>query len=187
MFDGKEFLSWRPVFVSGWQNITSTHWESLLVFISLVKVLLLIQFSRYTLKVVSNGNRACPRCLFFYVGCLVLSKNHWAQCHFGGFGGRNIMFILTVLISVQCFIYGLPVSDQLSRLHMILKPFMLRRIKKDVENELSDKVRNKILFLMSLSLRVLRRKFPWYIFSWKIINLIEIFEFEWYRGPKQGK
>lgn len=32
------------------------------------------------------------------------------------------------------------VSDQLSRLHMILKPFMLRRIKKDVENELSDKV-----------------------------------------------
>lgn len=31
-------------------------------------------------------------------------------------------------------------SDQLSRLHMILKPFMLRRIKRDVENELSDKV-----------------------------------------------
>lgn len=32
------------------------------------------------------------------------------------------------------------VTDQLSRLHMILKPFMLRRVKKDVENELSDKV-----------------------------------------------
>ena len=32
-------------------------------------------------------------------------------------------------------------SDQLSRLHMILKPFMLRRVKKDVENELGDKVR----------------------------------------------
>ena len=32
-------------------------------------------------------------------------------------------------------------ENQLSRLHMILKPFMLRRIKKDVENELSDKVR----------------------------------------------
>jgi len=31
-------------------------------------------------------------------------------------------------------------ADQLSRLHMILKPFMLRRVKKDVENELSDKV-----------------------------------------------
>uniref|UniRef100_A0A8C9VV69 Chromatin-remodeling ATPase INO80 n=1 Tax=Scleropages formosus TaxID=113540 RepID=A0A8C9VV69_SCLFO len=31
-------------------------------------------------------------------------------------------------------------ENQLSRLHMILKPFMLRRIKKDVENELSDKV-----------------------------------------------
>jgi len=27
---------------------------------------------------------------------------------------------------------------------MILKPFMLRRIKKDVENELSDKVRKSI-------------------------------------------
>ncbi len=36
--------------------------------------------------------------------------------------------------------FGSNVSDQLSRLHMILKPFMLRRVKKDVENELSDKV-----------------------------------------------
>ena len=32
------------------------------------------------------------------------------------------------------------IVDQLSRLHMILKPFMLRRIKKDVENEMADKV-----------------------------------------------
>lgn len=32
------------------------------------------------------------------------------------------------------------VLEHLSRLHMILKPFMLRRIKKDVENELSDKI-----------------------------------------------
>ena len=31
-------------------------------------------------------------------------------------------------------------EKHLSRLHLILKPFMLRRIKKDVENELSDKV-----------------------------------------------
>lgn len=31
-------------------------------------------------------------------------------------------------------------SEHLSRLHLILKPFMLRRIKKDVENELSDKI-----------------------------------------------
>lgn len=30
--------------------------------------------------------------------------------------------------------------DQLSRLHMILKPFMLRRIKKDVEHEMAEKV-----------------------------------------------
>lgn len=32
------------------------------------------------------------------------------------------------------------IPEHLSRLHMILKPFMLRRIKKDVENELSDKI-----------------------------------------------
>lgn len=32
------------------------------------------------------------------------------------------------------------ILEHLSRLHMILKPFMLRRIKKDVENELSDKI-----------------------------------------------
>lgn len=31
-------------------------------------------------------------------------------------------------------------EHQLMRLHMILKPFMLRRIKKDVENELGDKI-----------------------------------------------
>lgn len=31
-------------------------------------------------------------------------------------------------------------TEHLSRLHMILKPFMLRRVKTDVENELSDKI-----------------------------------------------
>jgi hypothetical protein len=31
-------------------------------------------------------------------------------------------------------------ENQLSRLHMILKPFMLRRIKKDVEHEMAEKV-----------------------------------------------
>ena len=31
-------------------------------------------------------------------------------------------------------------EHQLRRLHMILKPFMLRRVKKHVQNELSDKV-----------------------------------------------
>lgn len=35
-------------------------------------------------------------------------------------------------------------QHQLSRLHMILKPFMLRRIKKDVENELGDKIEKEI-------------------------------------------
>ena len=32
------------------------------------------------------------------------------------------------------------ISEHLQRLHMILKPFMLRRNKTEVENELSDKV-----------------------------------------------
>lgn len=31
-------------------------------------------------------------------------------------------------------------EHQLRRLHMILKPFMLRRVKRNVQNELSDKV-----------------------------------------------
>ncbi|KAK2185752.1 hypothetical protein NP493_223g02013 [Ridgeia piscesae] len=42
-------------------------------------------------------------------------------------------------------------EDQLSRLHMILKPFMLRRVKKDVENELSDKI--QILIYCPLTIR----------------------------------
>lgn len=43
-------------------------------------------------------------------------------------------------IHIQLHISFLHCLDQLSRLHMILKPFMLRRVKKDVENELSEKV-----------------------------------------------
>ncbi|XP_053330483.1 chromatin-remodeling ATPase INO80 [Spea bombifrons] len=42
-------------------------------------------------------------------------------------------------------------ENSLSRLHMILKPFMLRRIKKDVENELSDKI--EILMYCNLTSR----------------------------------
>ena len=42
-------------------------------------------------------------------------------------------------------------TGQISRLHLILKPFMLRRIKKDVENELTDKV--EVLLYCPLTLR----------------------------------
>ncbi|XP_065355033.1 chromatin-remodeling ATPase INO80 [Calliphora vicina] len=42
-------------------------------------------------------------------------------------------------------------AKQISRLHMILKPFMLRRIKKDVENELSDKI--EIMVYCPLTIR----------------------------------
>lgn len=48
----------------------------------------------------------------------------------------NVEIIAVSEMYCLCF----PVSEHLSRLHMILKPFMLRRIKKDVENELSDKI-----------------------------------------------
>ena len=34
-------------------------------------------------------------------------------------------------------------EHQVRRLHMILKPFMLRRVKKHVQNELGEKVRSK--------------------------------------------
>ena len=37
-------------------------------------------------------------------------------------------------------------EHQLRRLHMILKPFMLRRVKRHVQNELSDKVRSAIYY-----------------------------------------
>jgi DNA helicase INO80 len=33
-------------------------------------------------------------------------------------------------------------EHQLRRLHMILKPFMLRRVKRNVQNELGEKVRS---------------------------------------------
>ena len=42
-------------------------------------------------------------------------------------------------------------ETQISRLHLILKPFMLRRIKKDVENELTDKV--EVLLYCPLTIR----------------------------------
>ena len=40
-------------------------------------------------------------------------------------------------------------QHQLSRLHMILKPFMLRRVKKDVENELGEKIEIDVPCVMS--------------------------------------
>ncbi|KAF6035934.1 hypothetical protein EB796_005756 [Bugula neritina] len=43
------------------------------------------------------------------------------------------------------------IESHLSRLHMILKPFMLRRIKKDVENDLTDKI--EVLVYCPLTIR----------------------------------
>ena len=40
-------------------------------------------------------------------------------------------------------------EHQLRRLHMILKPFMLRRVKRHVQNELSDKVQVMMIFSSS--------------------------------------
>ena len=47
--------------------------------------------------------------------------------------------------------------DQLSRLHMILKPFMLRRVKKEVENELGEKVEKEIMVDLSARQRRIYR------------------------------
>lgn len=54
---------------------------------------------------------------------------------------------------------------------MILKPFMLRRIKKDVENELSDKVSKEDLMCLSIirhQLKIPGGEICWYMFSWKV-------------------
>ncbi|KAK0552679.1 putative DNA helicase ino80 [Tilletia horrida] len=48
-------------------------------------------------------------------------------------------------------------EHQLRRLHMILKPFMLRRIKKNVQNELGDKIEIDIFCEMSARQRMLYR------------------------------
>lgn len=45
-----------------------------------------------------------------------------------------------LLMNVLSFIYVvINLLDQLHRLHMILKPFMLRRVKRDVEQEIAPK------------------------------------------------
>ncbi|KZT30521.1 hypothetical protein NEOLEDRAFT_1082564 [Neolentinus lepideus HHB14362 ss-1] len=48
-------------------------------------------------------------------------------------------------------------EHQLRRLHMILKPFMLRRVKRHVQNELSDKIEKDIYVDMSARQRALYR------------------------------
>jgi DNA helicase INO80 len=40
-------------------------------------------------------------------------------------------------------------QQQVSRLHMILKPFMLRRIKRDVANEMAEKIEKEVKCSMS--------------------------------------
>ncbi|KIP12607.1 hypothetical protein PHLGIDRAFT_98060 [Phlebiopsis gigantea 11061_1 CR5-6] len=48
-------------------------------------------------------------------------------------------------------------EHQLRRLHMILKPFMLRRVKRHVQNELSDKIEKDIYVELSARQRALYR------------------------------
>ncbi|CAG8488719.1 7878_t:CDS:10 [Diversispora eburnea] len=48
-------------------------------------------------------------------------------------------------------------EHQLKRLHMILKPFMLRRVKKNVQNELGEKIEKEIFCLLTARQRVLYR------------------------------
>lgn len=51
----------------------------------------------------------------------------------------GIIYLIVLWYSFVVY-YKYFVIDQLSRFYMILKFFMLRRVKKDVENELFDKV-----------------------------------------------
>ncbi len=69
-------------------------------------------------------------------------------------------------------------SDQLSRLHMILKPFMLRRIKKDVENELSDKVMSYSLSV-KIMVSYIKCQCMWYLccLLFKPASQIEILKY----------
>lgn len=56
-------------------------------------------------------------------------------------------------------------EHQLRRLHMILKPFMLRRVKRHVQNELSEKVRVSFPLNLSKTLKVCRLKLI-YMWTW---------------------
>ncbi|KAJ3152625.1 putative DNA helicase ino80 [Geranomyces variabilis] len=49
-------------------------------------------------------------------------------------------------------------EEQLRRLHMILKPFMLRRVKRDVENELADKIETELPCTLTWRQRELYRR-----------------------------
>ncbi|EJD52138.1 hypothetical protein AURDEDRAFT_111600 [Auricularia subglabra TFB-10046 SS5] len=49
-------------------------------------------------------------------------------------------------------------ANQLRRLHMILRPFMLRRLKTQVQNELSEKIEIDVLCNLSLRQRILYSK-----------------------------
>ncbi|CAG8482778.1 12829_t:CDS:10 [Funneliformis caledonium] len=48
-------------------------------------------------------------------------------------------------------------EHQLKRLHMILKPFMLRRVKKNVQNELGDKIEREVYCKLTARQRMLYR------------------------------
>lgn len=72
-----------------------------------------------------------------------------------------------------CDLPWFTLSDQLSRLHMILKPFMLRRIKKDVENELSDKVMS---YRLSVKIKVSYLK---YLCMWYLLLIFQTCISDW--------
>lgn len=57
-------------------------------------------------------------------------------------GNKDGYYFIVLIVLWYSFVvyYKYFVIDQLSRFYMILKFFMLRRVKKDVENELFDKV-----------------------------------------------
>ena len=91
-----------------------------------------------------HGMMRCGHVIYIYVyGCVLgagsshLTRGHvlFIPCHDMGWDGPCLVAYHVITTHVGS---GLN-AHQLHRLHMILKPFMLRRVKKDVEHEMPTK------------------------------------------------
>jgi DNA helicase INO80 len=78
---------------------------------------------------------------------------------------ERIQFLVHSLLFFNEFNYFifLTPEDQLNRLHMILKPFMLRRVKREVENEMAPKIELEVI--ISLYVTLFPRSLPLFLFA----------------------
>ena len=61
-------------------------------------------------------------------------------------------------------------EEQLKRLHMVLKPFMLRRVKKDVQKELGDKIEKDVVCRLSYRQRAAYKNIRNRVRLWDILQ-----------------